>query len=422
MIVSDHLASRCLTLVTITLLSSGPFADQGPTSPEWLQPLRPLVSPAAAGSAQPQLSVSSRGALLSWIEKTPGGATLKFSERVGSGAWSAPRPVASGSNWFVNWADVPSVRRLSNGALVAHWLQKSGPDTYAYDVNLSYSTDDGKTWTAPFTPHHDGTKTEHGFASLFEVAGGGLGVVWLDGRQMKPGHAEGHDAGDMSLRVATFGRDWKQTSESALDNRVCECCPTSVSITVEGPIVAYRDRAPGEVRDTYVTRLAAGKWTEPAAVSRDNWEFPACPVNGPSVAARGRDVAVVYFQAKDGAPKSMVAFSRDAGKTFGTPIRVDKSGSLGRADIELLPDGSAAVAFIELNGTQALFRVKRVTVDGRVSEPINVDRITNGRSSGYPRMALADGDLIFAWIGSGEGGSIGTAAASLSPTVLRKDR
>ncbi len=71
--------------------------------------------------------------------------------------------------------------RLPSGAIVAHWLQKSAASTYAYDVRLSYSTDDGKTWSPSFTPHHDGTPTEHGFASLFPM-GEGFGLVWLDGR------------------------------------------------------------------------------------------------------------------------------------------------------------------------------------------------------------------------------------------------
>ena len=53
-----------------------------------------------------------------------------------------------GYDWFVNWADVPSVVRLANGTLAGHWLQKSGADTYAYDVRLAYSHDDGKTLVA----------------------------------------------------------------------------------------------------------------------------------------------------------------------------------------------------------------------------------------------------------------------------------
>src|SRR5262245_60381750 len=70
-----------------------------------------LTTPAAANSAQPQLSVSSRGVLVSWIERAGDLATLKFSERTAAG-WSPARTIASGRDWFVNWADVPSVLRL----------------------------------------------------------------------------------------------------------------------------------------------------------------------------------------------------------------------------------------------------------------------------------------------------------------------
>ena len=136
-----------------------------------------IATPAAANSAQPQMSVSNRGVLVSWIERSGDLATLKFAERTASG-WTTARTIASGRDWFVNWADVPSVLRLPSGAIVAHWLQKSGPSTYSYDVRLSHSTDDGKTWSPSYLPHHDGTQTEHGFASLFPM-GDGFGLVWL---------------------------------------------------------------------------------------------------------------------------------------------------------------------------------------------------------------------------------------------------
>ena len=53
------------------------------------------------------------------------------------GAWSAPETVAAGKDWFVNWADFPSVAVLPDGALFAHWLRKSGPANHAYDVRVS---------------------------------------------------------------------------------------------------------------------------------------------------------------------------------------------------------------------------------------------------------------------------------------------
>jgi hypothetical protein len=388
--------------VALAVLSAAPSGD-------WPLQVDPLESPAGGDSAQPQLTVSSRGILLSWIERSGASATLRFAERTPSG-WTAPRTVASGADWFVNWADVPSVMRLSNGVLTAHWLQKSGPDTYAYDVRLSQSADDGKTWSSSFLPYNDKTKTEHGFASLFEMPGQQLGLIWLDGRAMAGGH-EGH--GDMSLRFGKFDRAWKQTGEIALDTRVCECCPTAVAMTSEGPIVAYRDRSANEIRDISVSRLVNDAWTEPAPVFADDWRINACPVNGPSLSASGRDVVIGWFTAKDNQPKSFAAFSFDSGRSFGNPIRLDDEGSLGRVDVELLPDGSAVAAYIEFANQRANFRVRRVTRHGARSTAVVVSSIAGNRTSGYPRMARSDDELVFAWTDRTEGSQVKTAVARL---------
>ena len=332
---------------------------------------------------------------MSWVERKGALATLKFSERTAAG-WTSPVTAASGSNWFVNWADVPSVLRLDDGTLVAHWLEKSGPDTYAYDVRLSQSADDGKTWAPSFTPHHDGTKTEHGFASLFQMPGAGLGLVWLDGRAMTRGHDD-HGSGEMSLRFSSYGRDWKQLQQSAVDLRVCECCPTAAAMTSDGPIVAFRNRGPDELRDIHVSRFENGKWTESKPVHKDGWIFPACPVNGPALSARGKDVAVAWFTGVNVEPKSYAAFSSDAGRTFGTPILIDGEGSLGRVDVALLPDGSAAAAYVALTKQGAEFRVRRVERSGATSTPVTVATLVNNRSSGYPRMAISGNEVVLAW-------------------------
>jgi hypothetical protein len=341
---------------------------------------------------------------------------LKFAERK-SGGWSDARTAANGEHWFVNWADVPSVFRLDDGALVAHWLQKSAADTYAYDVRLSTLPTDGGKWSASSTPHHDGTNTEHGFATLFQMPGAGLGLVWLDGRAMNGGH-EGHGGGDMGLRFGAFGDGGKQTAETLLDNRVCECCPTAVALTSEGPIVAYRDRSSGEIRDISITRLENGKWTAPATVHPDNWKINACPVNGPSLSARGRDVTIAWFSAVGDQPHSYAAFSTDAGRTFGAPIRLDDGGSLGRVDVDLLPDGSAAAAYIEYADQKAQFRVRRVSRDGKASEPVTIAGVAGNRTSGYPRMAYHGGELVFAWT-ERQGTSVVRTAVARVPEVRR---
>jgi hypothetical protein len=372
----------------------------------------PIASPAASGSAQPQLSVSSRGVLLSWIERTGDLASLKFAERTKDG-WTPPGTVASGRDWFVNWADVPSVLRLEDGSLYGHWLQKSGPDTYAYDVRLSRSTDDGQTWSVSFTPHHDGTKTEHGFASLFQMPGAGLGLVWLDGRGMTPGHGD-HGSGAMSIRGSTYDRAGRQISESAVDLRVCECCPTAAAVTSDGPIVAYRDRSESEIRDIYVSRFSAGAWSEPSPVHRDNWQIAACPVNGPALSAEGKAVALAWFTATGDQGRTFVAFSQDAGRSFGPPVRLDDASALGRVDVVLLEERVAVATWIEFVDGAAQFRMRRVTASGERGPAVTVAGLAANRASGYPRMARFGDELIFAWTESGTPSRIMTGRAAVS--------
>ena len=415
-----------LVSLTAILASSRPTIGDGPVLSEaevsndlrrveglaaWQISPESLRSPAPVNSAQPQLSVSDRGVLLSWIERAGDLATLRFAERTASG-WTEARTIASGRDWFVNWADVPSVLRLPSGVIVAHWLQKSGPDTYAYDVRLSYSTDDGKTWSPSFLPHQDGTRTEHGFASLFPV-GNGLGLVWLDGRGMKPGAHDGdHDAGAMSVRFARYDRSWQLVEESAVDERVCECCPTAATVTAEGVIAAYRDRGAGEIRDIHTSRLAGGKWTAPSPVFTDGWKIAACPVNGPALSARGRDVALAWFTVKQEQGQAYLAFSKDAGRTYGAPIRVDDGGSLGRVDVELLSDGAALVTWIEFADQRAQFRARRIDRFGARSPAVTVAGIAGNRTSGYPRAAMGRGELVLAWTESAEGGALQVQTAT----------
>ena len=415
-------------LATASAFALGASADKKAVALQTSFSLTPqsIATPAAANSAQPQLSVSSRGVLVSWIERSGDLATLKFAERTAAG-WTPARTIASGRDWFVNWADVPSVLRLPSGAIVAHWLQKSGPSTYAYDVRLSHSTNDGQTWSPSYLPHHDGTQTEHGFASLVPM-GDGFGLVWLDGRAMKSGgdHSEHAGGGAMSVRFAQFDKAFKQIAESAVDARVCECCPTAAAVTAEGVIAAYRDRSDAEVRDNYVARLVNGKWLAPQPVFNDHWTIAACPVNGPALAASGKNVAMAWFTVKQDQGQAYLAFSQDAGATFSAPIRVDDGGSLGRVDVELLPDGAALATWIEFAplredasggkpDPRAQFRARRIDRQGTRSAPVTVAGIAGSRASGYPRTAIANGEVVFAWTESIDGGGlhVRTAAARL---------
>lgn len=234
---------------------------------------------------------------------------------------------------------------------------------------------------------------------------------------MKPesGHAD-HGAGDgaMSVRFATFSNDWKQTSELPVDPRVCECCPTTAAMTTDGPIAAFRNRTEQEIRDIHVARYENGRWSESKAVSDDGWKIAACPVNGPMLSARNRDVAIAWFTVKEEQGRAFVAFSKDAGRTFGSPIRLDENGALGRVDVELMSDGSAVASWIEFADQRAQLKVRRVEPSGLKSPAVTVSGMASNRASGYPRIAWHGGQLVFAWTETADGRShVQTAVARI---------
>ena len=407
---SGNISFRLLAAATAILAATG-CGQSAPPAAAWQITAQVADFPARPNSAEPQLTVRGDKAVLSWVESDPRAlppmSVLKFAER-GPTGWSMPKDVASGENWFVNSADLPSVLRLSDSTLAAHWLEVNSEDNdEAYDVRLAFSKDNGTTWSAPVSPHHDGTKTQHGFVTLFGMPDAGLGAVWLDGRNMPS-----EDEGSMGLRAATFDATGKQLTDALLDDKVCECCATAVATTAEGPIVAFRDRSDGEIRDIYVSRLSGGTWTPPALVHADGWKITACPINGPAIDASGQHVAVTWFTAPMGDGHSFIAFSSDAGKTFGTPVRLDDAKSTGRVAVTMLADGSAVASWIEFANDKSQLMLRRVTPAGEKSAAQAVAPLS--QTSGFPRMVRRGDELVAAWTESDKGAlRVKTATAAL---------
>lgn len=371
-----------------------------------------LATPAAPGSTTPNLRVGADGRVyLSWLEPADSGYALRFATLDGA-RWSAPRTIRSGRDFFVNWADFPSMEILNGGRLAAHWLQRNGGGTYAYGVRISHSADGGKSWSTPVTPHRDSSQTEHGFVALWRE-GPVLGAVWLDGRKFSK---DSHNASnEMMLVSTTLGAKGKLGPEVRLDERTCDCCQNAAAMTADGPIIAYRDRSRDEIRDIYVTRRVNGTWTRGNAVHADTWTIAACPVNGPSLSASGKRVALAWFTAANDSPRVKVAFSDNSGAGFRAPIRVDDGNPAGRVAVELLADGSALVTWIErTGGDTASVRVRRIARDGRAGPSRTVAASSSARASGFPRMAVTGSDAVFAWTVPGRPSAIRVARLPIS--------
>jgi hypothetical protein len=388
-------SAACATILGLGFLPGCASGDRAT-----LGPIDTLASPAATGSGEPNLATGPDGRVyLSWIEPQGDSAhALRFST-LGDDGWSAPRTIARRPDFFVNWADFPSLVPLSGRTLAAHWLQRSGRAKYAYEVRITRSSDGGETWSEPLVPHRDGTATEHGFVSLFPFRDS-LGAIWLDGRNFARA-AKGESA-NMMLVMTAIAPAGAAGAERVLDDRVCDCCQTSLAMASSGPVVAYRDRLDGEIRDISVVRWSDGGWSQASVVHADNWKIDACPVNGPAIAASGNRVAVAWFTSARDSARVYLASSTDAGVSFGAPIHIDDGNPVGRVDVELDDQGGAIVSWMEFtSGQQADVRVRRVSIDGVPGASTVVARTTGTRASGFPRMATRGDELIFAWTEAG---------------------
>jgi hypothetical protein len=377
--------------------------------------VRELATPARPGSGEPNLTAAPDGTVrLSWVEPREGGGHgLRFAALSPDGAWSEPRTVAFGPDWFVNWADFPSLAALPDGTLFAHWLARSGTGKYAYDVRIAASRDGGRTWGPPATPHRDGTPTEHGFVSLVPWTGGRMGVVWLDGRET----AQAGSAAAMTLRFASLDAGGRLADEALLDERVCDCCQTGAAAAEGALLVAYRDRSAHEVRDVAVVRFAGGRWSEPVILGPDGWTIDGCPVNGPAVDARGRRAAVAWFAAPGERGHVRAALSADAGATWSAPVAVDDGRPLGRVDVAVLDGGGALVSWLERTERGAEVRLRRLGPGGEREAALVVAAASEARGSGFPRLERAGAGTVVAWRDAGEPSRVRTALVELGPVA-----
>jgi hypothetical protein len=402
---------RPLTLAlcaTTALAASAGQAKQNAIPAPLARGFSAIPSPAAEGAGEPNLTTDAKGRVwLNWLEPRPGGGQRFRLSSLSGNAWSQPVTITEGASLLANWADFPSVFVTSDGTIAAHWLERAAARG-AYGIRVVTSKDGGRSWTKATIPHPGSETGEHGFVSFFEAPvggpgfeapGGGLGLVWLDGRDVAgAGHAAPGHAGGMALR-STFIKNGAAGADLLVDARVCDCCQTSAARSGAGVLVAYRDRSEKEIRDTSIVRFSGGKWSEPVTVHADQWEINGCPVNGPVVAAAGTAAAVAWFTGAGNTPKTLVAFSGDEGRSFGTPIRIDVDAkvTLGRLAMVMPSADRVLVSSLERTDSGAHLVLRDVRRDGRISAPVEISAATPERTGGFARLAASGTKVVVAW-------------------------
>jgi len=422
---TGRLSARAVVRASLAAVCAAGFAAAVSTPAPYAQAKSAAIgleSPAAAGSQAYAVTTAADGnTYLIWIEAADNADdaddaddadnadnadnaekstySLKFSRLEGQ-RWSPAREISRGSNWFVNWADHPSLTALPDGSLLAHWLVNTGrkQGSYGYGVHVARSIDRGATWSTIF---EDGMQNVSDYAGFLTFAAGGHGVDAIYLTPLKPdegGDDHGEHEAIKTLAAVSFNPDGSVKAQKVVDADVCSCCMTDIGFTTNGPVAVYRDHLAGDIRDISIVRRVDGAWTEPAPVHRDGWTIAGCPTNGPALAARGARVAVAWFTAVNDRPRLQLAFSDDSGASFAAPIAIDDGQPVGWPDLLMLEDGAALVSWLERRGGGVgEVLVRRVTPGRAPGPPLTVAQAVSGRATGVPHMARVGERVLVAW-------------------------
>ncbi len=403
-------SKRCFSLAALLIFCSTlPAKDLAEGASAFV--VQPLKIAATENAAQPSVVADAKHGqfVLSWQSKDAKGcSTLKLAALKPGAKLSEISDAGKGCDWFVNWADFPSVIIADNGDWLTHWLQKSGAAPYAYDIRIARSRDQGRSWEKPFTPHSDKTPTEHGFVSLAPMSGDKVLAVWLDGRKMAQAapdaaqqyeahrhsdHAHGH-GNTMTLRSAVIGRSGSLSAETEIDASVCDCCSTDLVRTRAGNkpehTLVFRNRTDDEVRDIGVAHLQNSKWRSAGIVHPDNWKIAGCPVNGPAIAQNAGNTLVVWATMQ-GEHLSVRARTL-AGKPGEFLTLETGAGVLGRVDAAPWGKSNWLVSWLgsATAGRATLYLAELDPTLKIVRQQALLD-LPAARNIGMPRLATLDG-------------------------------
>lgn len=357
-----------------------------------LSSLTQLAFPDTTHCLTPHLTVWEGHLFMSYLQISGDSTRLLFTQ-LNNDEWTTPKFIAGGNDWFVNWADYPGIAIHDGRHLIAWYLQKSDTAAFAYDVMITASKDGGNSWSQPRVLHNDSVKAEHGFVSCVPE-GDGYFITWLDGRKAANNEehaAHGHH-GEMTLRCARLSLDGTTLEEWEADGRVCDCCQTATGIAAEGPVVIYRNRTDDEIRDMHVLRMQNNQFVPDESLHDQQWKTDACPVNGPRLAIQNNKVAVAYFGAPQMEATVHMCFSKDGGKAFAKPVRLDHGNPSGRVAIAWLNNEQAAATWLE----DGQLWMSVLNENGELLQNLAIAHVEKSRSSGFPQLAAANGQLLLA--------------------------
>ena len=370
-----------------------------PESRVTLAEARPVSTRTSVGAA-PMVAVSAGGPrATAWVSAPGGGSDGRLYVAVdsGTGATAAPVELSDPLGPIEAHGEAPpKLAYGADGSLYALYVvgkEVPGRRFPLSALRFTRSADGGRTWTAPASVTDAAEFGSYNFHAMLVAPDGAVYVAWLDGRNGKSAAYVTHSTDG--------GRSWAPNTRMGA-GEACPCCRTALAAGANGVVyAAWRNVAPGNVRDVVVARSSDGgrTWGDAVPVHADNWVFDGCPHAGPAlqVDARGR-LHATWWTGRPSAAGVYYAYSDDGGRTFSEPEAMGTAGFSRPAHVQLALGDSGRVVAAWDDGTVKLPRVLlRVSRDGGASWGAAEAVSAEGRVATFPVLAVSGRRLTVLW-------------------------
>ena len=271
-------------------------------------------------------------------------------------------------------------------------------------VNISRSTDDGKSFSTPAPLSQDPTSQR--FPSLLTDPQGQIFASWIDKRLVAQANKSGKKQLGGSIAYA-WSSDGGQTftQENIAQPSSCECCRIASALTPDGlPVILYRAIFEGSVRDhatqTFTARAQPGP-TRRVAV--DAWATDSCPHHGPALAVSSAGVQhVAWFTQGSARTGSFYARSTDQGKTYSNPVTIGNPEAMPGRPYLLSTPSALWLTWKEFDGKRTAVFAQHSVDDGVQWSSPKVIAETVGYSD-HPLLIQREGVAYLSWLTAAQG-------------------
>jgi hypothetical protein len=272
--------------------------------------------------------------------------------------------------------------------------------TQPVTVYFSVSTDNGHSFSTP-VPLSDKASEANSFQGHLVLNSAGQAYIfWHDERN----RTDWKQPGNAIFYTIINGQNGLNFVAEKLSDTLCDCCRIAAAFdTNSQPIILARFIYPGDIRDHGLIKLQSdNKKPLEWRVTFDQWKIEACPDHGPALAINNELYHIAWFTQGSARQGLFYANSSDKGQHFSTPFPFGDTGKLPSHPDVMAEGKHIVLTWIEFDGTKSQLLVMQSNDDGKSWLPAKAIAESTSEVD-YPFLLSNNKDTFVSWNSKKEG-------------------